>query len=165
MTPKDGPPPARSGQATFLDSTNQRMTIFGGADASGVLNDTWVLSVPGLSGMSCTPTVFPNIIRGEGIAELMGDVVLNCTGGTPTPLGKSIPEYTLTYSLNTNVTSRRLPEAPDLSEALLMIDEPFPLSPIPTNEFASSDNPLSDPLRTPRIALYRNRHRRHAGPL
>jgi hypothetical protein len=141
ITPKDGPPPARSGQAAVLDSAHQRMTIFGGGDAGGVLNDTWVLNVPGLSGMSCATTVFPNASRAEGIAELMGDVVLNCTGGTPTPLGKPIPEYTLTYSLNTNVTSRRLPEVPNLSEALLMIDEPFPVSPIPPNEFAGSDNP------------------------
>jgi hypothetical protein len=141
ITPKDGPPPARSGQAAVLDSAHQRMTIFGGGDASGVLNNTWVLNLPGLSGMSCTPNTFTNSLRGEGIAELMGDVVLNCTGGTPTPLGKPIPEYTLTYTLNTNITSRRLPEAPDLSEALLMIDEPFPVNPIPSNEVSYSGNP------------------------
>jgi hypothetical protein len=132
ITPKDGPPPARSGQAAVLDSAHQRVTIFGGADASGVLNDTWVLNVPGLSGMTCVAFAGPNMVRGEGIAELMGDVALNCTGGTPTPVGKPIPEYTLTYSLNTNITSRRLPEAPDLSEALLMIDEPFPANPVPS---------------------------------
>jgi len=142
ITPKDGPPPARSGQAAVLDSTNQRMTIFGGGDASGVLNDTWVLNVPGLSGMTCTAAAgVPSLSRDEGIAELMGDVVLNCTGGSPTPLGKPIPEYTLTYSLNTNITSRRLPEALDLSEALLMIDEPFPANPVPSGLLPAPNQP------------------------
>jgi hypothetical protein len=142
LTPKNGPPPARSGQAAFLDSTNQRMTIFGGGDASGVLNDTWVLNVPGLSGLSCAATAgVPNVSRAEGIAELMGDLILNCIGGTPTPPGKPIPEYTFTYTLNTNITSRRLPEAPDLSEALLTIDEPFPVNPIPANVMVRSGSP------------------------
>jgi hypothetical protein len=132
ITPKDGPPPARSGQAAVLDSANQRLTTFGGGDASGVLNDTWVLDVPGISGMSCTAAQgVPNISRAEGLAELMGDIVLNCVGGWPTPPGKPIPEYTLTYTLDTNITSRRLPEATDLSEALLTIDEPYPAVPIP----------------------------------
>ncbi len=43
----------------------------------------------------------PVIVRTEGITELVGDLILNCTGGTPTPAGQKIraverdrdPEY------------------------------------------------------------------------
>jgi hypothetical protein len=127
-----GPPPARSGHVAVFDSTNQRMTIFGGADASGVLNDVWVLHAPAVSEFLCFATAgLPPFVRAEGITEQMGDLVLNCTGGTPTPAGKPIPEYTITLTLNTDITSRRLPEAPELSEAVLTIDEPFPAVPSP----------------------------------
>jgi hypothetical protein len=91
-----------------------------------------VLTVPGLSGMACYGTTGVNsIIPAEGIAEQVGDVVFNCTGGTTTPVGQPIPEYTITYKLNTNITSRRLQEGSDLSEALLTINEPFPANPVP----------------------------------
>src|ERR1700733_8579036 len=29
----------------------------------------------------------PNVVRAEGVAELVGDLVLNCTGGAPTAFG------------------------------------------------------------------------------
>ncbi len=143
VNPTSGPPPARSGQAATFDSLHQRMTIFGGTDASGVLNDTWVLHAPGIPEFGCTATLaVPNLVRAEGITERLGDAVLNCTGGKPTPQGLPIPEYTVTYTLNTNITSRRLPEAPDLSEALLFIDEPWPAMPIPSNVMRQSSQPL-----------------------
>jgi hypothetical protein len=133
LTPKNNAPTARSGQAAALDSTNKRMIIFGGSDASGFLNDTWVLTAPGISGLSCVAiTGVPNLVRSEGIAEQVGDLLLNCSGGTPTPAGEAIPEYWITLTLNTNVTGSLLPEAAGLSEALLTIDEPFPANPIPS---------------------------------
>jgi hypothetical protein len=126
ITPKNSSPPARSGQAAAFDSTNKRMIIFGGSDAGGVLNDTWVLHSPGISGLSCSAlTGVPYVVDAEGLAEQMSDVVLNCTGGTPTPQGQAIPEYWITLTLNADVTGRLLPEAAGLSEALLTIDEPF----------------------------------------
>lgn len=64
----------------------------------------------------------PPIVRAEGITELVGDLVLNCTGGTPTPAGQPIPASNIQIFLNTNVTSRLLSGA--FTEALLMIDEP-----------------------------------------
>jgi hypothetical protein len=73
------------------------------------------------------------IVRETGLAELVGDVVLNCTGGTPTPQGSPIPEYTVQLSLNTNVTNRIFPQASQLTEALLIVDEAFPATPIPSN--------------------------------
>jgi hypothetical protein len=67
----------------------------------------------------------PNIIRSEGITELLGDLVLNCTGGKSTTIGQAIPLQNVQISINTNITSR-IVGAPNISEALLLIDEPFP---------------------------------------
>lgn len=64
----------------------------------------------------------PPIVRAEGLTELVGDLVLNCTGGTPTAAGNPVPQANVQIFLNTNVTSR-LTNDP-WSEALLMIDEP-----------------------------------------
>jgi large repetitive protein len=68
----------------------------------------------------------PNIVRGEGVAELVGDIILNCTGGQPTTGGKSIPLSNVQVSLNTNITSRIISNTTGASEALILIDEPFP---------------------------------------
>jgi len=79
----------------------------------------------------------PHIVRSEGVAELVGDLVLNCTGGTFTPAGTLIPRSNVQISLNTNVTSRLTGSGSGnpASEALLAIDEPFPTNnggPFPT---------------------------------
>jgi len=68
----------------------------------------------------------PNIVRGEGVAELVGDLILNCTGGVPTRGGVFIPLSNVQVSLNTNITSRIVSAATGASEALILIDEPFP---------------------------------------
>jgi hypothetical protein len=69
----------------------------------------------------------PHIVRSEGVAELVGDLVLNCTGGSVTPAGQNIPLTNVQISLNTNVTSRLTGGSGSLdSEAILAIDEPFP---------------------------------------
>lgn len=74
--------------------------------------------------LTCTANV-PNvpILRPEGVTELVGDILLTCTGGTPTPAGQTIPAATVTASLNAQVTSR-LVNPSGQSEALLLIDEP-----------------------------------------
>ena len=64
----------------------------------------------------------PPIVRAEGLTELVGDLVLNCTGGTPTAAGAPVPQANVQIFLNTNVTSRLVSDP--WSEALLMIDEP-----------------------------------------
>lgn len=64
----------------------------------------------------------PPIVRAEGLSELVGDLVLNCTGGTPTAAGNPVPQANVQIFLNTNVTSRLVSDP--WSEALLMIDEP-----------------------------------------
>jgi hypothetical protein len=59
----------------------------------------------------------PPVVRAEGHTELVGDIVIVCTGGNPSQA------FTANFQLflNTNVTSRLIGGT---SEALLMIDEP-----------------------------------------
>ena len=64
--------------------------------------------------------------RAEGLTELVGDFVLNCVGGTPTPFGTQIPQVNIQVFLNTSITSRLLGGSSTLTEALLLLDEPLP---------------------------------------
>lgn len=78
---------------------------------------------------TCTSNAgVPPLVRSQGLTESVGDVVLNCTGGVPTPLttptATVVPQNNVQIFLNTNVTSRLLNTTTNLSEALLMIDEP-----------------------------------------
>lgn len=63
----------------------------------------------------------PPLVRAEGLTEKVGDLILNCNGGTPTPAGFPIPKVNVQIFLNTSVTSRLTGSG---SEALLLIDEP-----------------------------------------
>ena len=69
----------------------------------------------------------PVIVRAEGITELVGDLLLQCTGGNPTPRGQPIPVSNVQLTLNTNVTSRLIGST-GFTDALLLIDEPYPAS-------------------------------------
>ncbi len=77
----------------------------------------------GTAALQCTfnAAVTP-IVRAEGLAELVGDIVLNCTGGTPTQAGAPVPQANVTVFLNTNLTSRLT--ANPFSEVLMLMDEP-----------------------------------------
>ena len=81
---------------------------------------------------TCTSNAgVPPLVRSQGITELVGDVILNCNGGTPTAapvagVGGVVPQNNVQIFLNTNVTSRLLAGSSTLTEALLMIDEPTP---------------------------------------
>lgn len=68
-----------------------------------------------------TPTV-----RVEGYTELVGDLLLQCTGGTPTAAGQAVSPVNITIVLNTNITSKITASASAgaFDEALLIIDEP-----------------------------------------
>jgi hypothetical protein len=90
------------------------------------------LAQPTTTPLSCSAAVGPSEVRAEGLTEQVSDVVLNCTGGVPTPKGKAIPEHKITLSLDTDVTSRRLLKGSDLSEALLIVDDAFPANPVPS---------------------------------
>jgi hypothetical protein len=74
--------------------------------------------------LSCATTASTPTIRAEGFTELVGDIILNCSGGTPTPAGQPIPQVNITIFMNTAITSRLLQNSSQASEALLLIDEP-----------------------------------------
>ena len=70
-----------------------------------------------------TPT-----IRAEGVAELVGDVIVLCNGGTPTAATDNLRQvnFQIFTQPSINITSRLLAGAGtgSFSEALLFIDEP-----------------------------------------
>jgi hypothetical protein len=89
---------------------------------------------------TCAATAVPNIVRSEGVTELLGDLILNCTGGIPTAAGRSIPLQNVVITVGgTNVTSRILDSSILASEALLLIDEPYPADPFPSRTIAPPD--------------------------
>ena len=72
----------------------------------------------------CTTSAgVPPEVRAEGWTELVGDVILNCTGGIPTPAGQVVQPVNLQVSITTNLTSRLL-SGGIWTEALAIIDEP-----------------------------------------
>jgi hypothetical protein len=78
----------------------------------------------GTGSLVCTANVAnPTQARAEGHTELLGDIVIACTGGSLLAPGSPVPTANITVTLaNTYVTSRQLSNG--LSEALLLIDEP-----------------------------------------
>jgi hypothetical protein len=76
-----------------------------------------------VNGLICTANAaVPPTLRAEGLTELVGDIVLTCTGGTSTPAGTTVPQANFQVFLNTQVTSRLF--SGSLSEAIMTIDEP-----------------------------------------
>jgi hypothetical protein len=83
--------------------------------------------VPAGAQITCSASALPKLARSAGNTEPVADIVLTCTGGTPTPAGLLVPQINLTLFLNTNVTSlvtEHSATGPDFSEALLLVDEP-----------------------------------------
>lgn len=73
----------------------------------------------------CTATAVPPLVRAEGLTELVGDIVVLCTGGVPTAIGQPVTPVNLQIFLNANVTSRLIADG-GFSEALLLVDDPAP---------------------------------------
>ena len=91
---------------------------------------------------TCAATAVPNIVRSEGVTELLGDLILNCSGGVPTAAGLPIPLQNVVITVGgTNVTSRIVDASDGASEALLLIDEPYPADPLPGNAAKDVTNP------------------------
>src|SRR5262249_40016874 len=78
--------------------------------------------------LTCTASAsVASTLRHEGFTELVGDIVIACTGGlnaTPTPAGSPLPQANITVSLSAPVTSRIL--SGTATEALLLVDDPSP---------------------------------------
>lgn len=75
--------------------------------------------------LSCqaTATVTPQL-RAEGFTEQVGDITITCTGGNFLTPGSLVPQVNVQVSFGTQVTSRLFGTSPNVSEALLLIDEP-----------------------------------------
>jgi len=79
--------------------------------------------------------------RAEDITALVGDLVISCTGGVPTPVNSLVPTVNIQVFLNTSLTSRLISTSGNCgtgqgcSEALLLLDEPAP-----ANQFACVGN-------------------------
>jgi len=72
-------------------------------------------------------TANPPQLRTEGYTELVGDIVITCTGGSTPALGTLIPQANVVVNMQGTVTSRLIGAAlanGNPSEALLLIDEP-----------------------------------------
>ena len=96
--------------------------------------------VPAGAQVTCGASTTPRLARTAGNTELMGDIVLSCTGGSPTPAGMAVPQINLTVVLNTNATSlvtEHSATGPSFSEALLLVDEP---------NLGGPNGPLATPL-------------------
>jgi uncharacterized protein (TIGR03437 family) len=78
---------------------------------------------------TCSRVDRPATVRAEGSAELLADIVLSCTGGSPTAFNSRVPEYQFLLVANTSLPNRT-PQAGigswSVSDALLLIDEPQP---------------------------------------
>ncbi len=89
---------------------------------------------PGNTGaLQCTAqaAVTP-ALRFEGITDLIGDIVITCSGGSSMANGTAIPTANITIALATNVTSRIIQSSGSMSEAILLVDEPGSgLAPVP----------------------------------
>jgi hypothetical protein len=82
-----------------------------------------------VNSLVCNVTAAPPIVRIEGVTERPSDVVIECTGGTPTAAGAPVPQANIQVFYNTDVTSRVL--ATGFSEVLLQLDEPgLPANPV-----------------------------------
>jgi hypothetical protein len=99
-----------------------------------VLVATITASAQTVPPFQCTASAaVPPFLRAEGLTELIGDIVLTCSGGTPTALGRPVPRVNVEVFVNApvNITSRLV--SGSFSEALLLIDDPDPDDPLNPN--------------------------------
>jgi len=72
----------------------------------------------------------PARVRGEGLTELVGDVILNCSGQKPMVAVDTIIYANVQIFLSVNITSRLLETTNNSSEALLTLNDPLPAAQI-----------------------------------
>ena len=89
------------------------------------------LSMPASAQMQCSNNSVPSIARAEGYAELMGDIIIDCTGGTPTAVGVPVQGVNIAVNLDTFMSSKVTAVVNgniEFLESLLIIDEPNTLA-------------------------------------
>ena len=90
---------------------------------AGLISGVALVPAPATQVLNCTARgTAATPLRAEGNTELVGDIIIQCTGGTPTASGAPVPTTDLTVYLNTAITSRLY--ANGWSDALLIIDDP-----------------------------------------
>jgi len=88
-------------------------------------------------------------LRAEGFTELTGDITFTCTGGNPVAIGAAIPTVNITVFLQVaNVTSRLFSTKPNVSEALLLLDEPGSPNPVAIAGFGTAASQTICPTPT-----------------
>src|SRR5215831_19270821 len=76
----------------------------------------------------CSANTTPVVTRMEGKTEPVADIVLTCSGGTPTLANQPVPQVDINVFLNTTITSHITANS-EFNEALLLVDEPNTLPP------------------------------------
>ena len=85
------------------------------------------------TGLFCNPTSVATLVRSEGIAEKVGDIVLDCSGGVP---GATLTSN-LTVFLNVNVTNKLV--GSNFTDVLLTVDTGS--GPVPASATAQPSAP------------------------
>ena len=108
-------------------------------------------AAPAAAQMTCKASGEPRSLRHFGAAELLADLVIECTGGRQPAPGEETPKYQVVVSADAPLTMRTLSENDTQSiqwtEALLLIDEPAPRNQypcVPTAEDAEEDPESTD---------------------
>jgi len=116
----DGPNLASAKEDRFKMVSARNRFLFAALVAAGCL-------VSQLNAQTtCTSVAVPELVRSEGNTELTGDLVLECTGGVPTPANDPVPQMNFRVILNSNATSQvtATVSGANFNEALLLVDEP-----------------------------------------
>src|SRR5690349_17928980 len=95
--------------------------------AAGILLAVLTIPASAQSFQCNNSTAVGPTVRAEGTTEFIGDIVLDCTGGTPTPPGQQINQVNIAVNLDTRMSSKVTAVSSDrvqFLEALLVVDEP-----------------------------------------
>jgi hypothetical protein len=91
--------------------------------------------------MQCLVFSPNDLLRAEGYTEVAGDILLQCTGGTPTAAGEPVPQADIAVSFSLPVTNKVL-AGNTSTDALLLVNEPNTNHRPSTNGLALPQTPL-----------------------
>ena len=88
---------------------------------------TWPVAGWSQGQLQCQRADNSGTVRAQGVAELLNDIVLSCTGGLRIQPGNALPTYNLLVTGTVPLTSRALMPSngnSGLNEALLLVNDP-----------------------------------------